>query len=147
MFKTSYPGKIELLGSGSYTSSWMARRSVIKIGNDKIRNVFVSNYIDSFLESSVEEDEDVSLAIGWALFYRWVLSVKYKNEVYREGLFLFIAGMVTHFFLMGFVFLIVATIIESYMSHGLGIVAFIALFLYLVMTLILNIKAWLKVGY
>ena len=143
MLKTAYSGPISLLGSGVYTSGWMARRSVIEVGGVKVRRVFVSDYMDTMLETSAEEGQEVRVNFGWTLFCRWVLSIKDAQETHREGFFLFLAGMLTQLVIPGFLALVVGAIVENYTNDILAMLVFLALGGYVLATLVLNVKAWL----
>ena len=144
MLKTSYTGSIEMLGSGVYTSNWIARRSIIKIGDVRIRNVMLTDTIDSYLEQYCEDEgpAEVALSVGWLMFFRWALAIKYKDEVTREGIFMFVAGMITHAFVAGLAALIFTAAMGNWLG-GLGFFIGLLACLYVLATLVLNIKAWL----
>ena len=71
MLNTSFAGKIDLLGSGRFQSNWFIKRSVIKMGSRKLRQVVVSDALDDFLDASVENESNVQMAVGWAPSDRW----------------------------------------------------------------------------
>jgi len=142
MLNTTYTGPVEALGSGRNTSSWMGRRSFIKIGPQRIRNVMLSDYLDSILEAAVDDESEATVSIGWVMFYRWVLAVQRGGENLREGIFLFAAGLVSHVVVVGFAAIIAALIVGEY-SETLGVLVGWAGGLFLLATLVLNVKAWL----
>jgi hypothetical protein len=142
MFSVNYNGKLGMLGAGRYTSNFMARRSVIQIGPTRLRNVLVSDYIDSALEADLDRDSDISVSVGWAMFFRWVLAIKHQGEVIREGFFLFFAGLLTHLVVVGLTALLGGALLNE-IAPALGYVFFFGVGLYGLVSLGLNVKAWL----
>ncbi len=142
MLKMSYAGQLELLGSGRNTSSWMSRRSVVKIGGQRIRNVMLSDYLDSMLETGVDDGQETRLSVGWVMFFRWLLAVRHEGEIYREGLFLFLAGTLTHLVVI-FGVSILAGLILSGVSESLAVIAIVGILLLGLATTVMNVKAWL----
>lgn len=141
-FTTHYAGSVEQIGSGILTSGFMGRRSFVKIGPQRIRNVMSSNYLDSLLEAAVDSESDAAVSIGWMMFYRWLLAVRQEGDQAREGIFLFAAGMLTHVVVVGLASLIAAAVAGS-LSEGLGVTVGIAGAAFLLATLVLNVRAWL----
>ena len=143
MFKTKYSGPIEAIGTGRLVSNWFVRRSMIRIGENKLRNVMASDDLDDFVETSVEDGDNVTLNVGWVMFYRWLLSAKNSSESTHQGVILFIAGMVTHIVLVGIAALIVGAIASSIFPGFIGpAIGFVAVGLVLA-TAVLNVKAWI----
>ena len=142
MLQMTYAGQLELLGSGRTTSAFMTRRSVVKIGGRQIRNVMLSDYLDSMLESGVEDGEETRLSVGYIMFFRWLLAVRHQGQTYREGWFLVFAGTLTHLVVTLFASTVVALVVGG-VSESLGAVAGIATFLLGLATAVMNIKAWL----
>ncbi len=142
MFKMSYAGPLEMLGSGRTTSAYMSRRSVVKIGGQRIRNVMLSDYLDSTLETGVDDGQETRLSVGWIMFFRWLLAVRHDGETLRESVFLFLAGTLTHLVVV-FIVAVVAALVVSGVSEGLATVVGVGLFLFGLATAVMNVKAWL----
>jgi len=147
MFNTSFAGKIDLLGSGRFQSDWFVKRSVIKMGSRKLRQVVVSDELDDFLEASVEDESNVQMAVGWVMFYRWLLSIDYKGETLRQGIILFVVGMFAHLAITGIAALIAGAVVYNMVLPALGIVVGCGIVGYGLFTSILNIKAWASPGF
>ncbi len=143
MFRMNYAGQLEMLGSGRTTSAFMSRRSLVRIGGQRIRNVMLSDYLDSMLESSVDNGGDTRLSVGWVMFYRWLLAVRHEGETYREGWFIVFAGTLTHLVITFIVGALVLLVIGEGVSEGLGVFLCIAVFLLGLASAAMNIKAWL----
>ncbi len=143
MLNTKYTGKLELLGSGIYTSNFVSRRSLIKIGDKKIKNVMTSDYLDSFLQSEVDDENDSSLSVGWIMFYRWLLALKHEGHTERQGLFMFCCGMLTHLIVMALAAGLGGAIIAELVSPGLGALVASAVGIFWLITSVINVKAWL----
>jgi len=142
MLRMSYGGQVEMLGSGRTTSAWMSRRSVVKIGGQKIRNVMLSDYLDSTLESGVDDGEDTRLSVGWVMFFRWLLAVRHNGETSRESVILLFSGILTHLIIMAVVGAVVGLVLGG-ISEGLGVLVGVAIFLFGVATAVLDVKGWL----
>ena len=142
MLRMSYGGQLEMLGSGRTTSAWMSRRSVVKIGGQKIRNVMLSDYLDSTLESGVDDGEDTRLSVGWVMFFRWLLAVRHNGETSRESVFLLFCGILTHLVIMAIV-AGVAGLLLSAVSEGFGVFVGVVIFLFGLATAVLDIKGWI----
>ncbi len=142
MFQMNYAGQLELLGSGRNTSAYMSRRSVVKIGGQRIRNVMLSDYLDSTLETGVDDGEETRLSVGWVMFFRWLLAVRHQGETVREGMFLFLAGMLTHLVVV-FIVTALAGLVVSGVSETLATLVVIGFVLFGLVTAVMNVKAWL----
>ena len=142
MLRMNYAGQLELLGSGRNTSAWMGRRSVVKIGGQRIRNIMLSDYLDSMLESGVEDGEETRLSVGWVMFYRWLLAVRHQGETYREGWVIFLAGTLTHL-IVALVVSVVTGLLVSGISEALGTLIGVGVFLLGLASAAMNVKAWL----
>ena len=143
MLKMTYGGQLEQLGSGRTTSPYVSRRSVVKVGGQRIRNVMLSDYLDSELEAGIDQGDEVRLSVGWMMFYRWLLGVKKDGETLREGFFLFLCGMLAHAVVVVLVAAVGGLILAEAVSETLALVAVILVLLYGLATGIMNIKAWL----
>ena len=142
MLRMSYGGQLEMLGSGRTTSAWMSRRSVVKIGGQRIRNVMLSDYLDSTLESGVDDGEDTRLSVGWVMFFRWLLAVRHNGETSRESVFLLFCGIFTHLLIMAIV-AGVAGLLLSEVSEGFGVFVGVVILLFGLATAVLDIKGWI----
>ncbi|MCK5009257.1 MAG: hypothetical protein KAS98_02135 [Deltaproteobacteria bacterium] len=143
MLNTKFSGIIDMIGTGRFTSNWFVRRSFIKIGDNRLRNVMASDELDDFLEGGLENEEAVNLSVGWLMFYRWLLVVNHSGETERQSLFFFIPGIITHIFVTGLAGIIGGAIVYEVVSSTLGILLGIGIVAYGLVTSILNFKAWL----
>lgn len=143
MFKTRYSGQVQRIGSGRLVSNWFTRRSYITVGEKKLRNVMASDDLDDFVEASVEDGDEVTLNVGWVMFYRWLLSAKNPADHVRQGLILLIAGMMTHIFVIGVVGLLAGAIGAEVLPGYIGPLLGAAIIGFGLLTVVLNLKAWL----
>jgi hypothetical protein len=147
MLNTSFAGKIDLIGSGRFQSNWFIKRSVIKMGSRKLRQVVVSDALDDFLDASVKNESNVQMAVGWVMFYRWLLAIQYQGETLRQGIILFVVGMFTHAFITFIGGWLLGALIYNTVSPTLGAIAGFGIAGYCLITTILNIKAWVAPGF
>jgi hypothetical protein len=137
----TYSGMLEEVGPGRLTSSLLSKRGYVKIGGQRVRSVTVTDFMDGLLEPG----EDMTLSMGFFFFRRWLLAVKQGNETLREGLFVFLGGMMTHLVGVALIALPVA-LLASGIGEAAGWMAAAAVMLYGFGTAALNLKAWLLPG-
>jgi len=135
----SYSGELEEVAPGRLTSAVLATRGFVKIGGRRIRNVTVTDFMDGLLEPG----ETMTLSMGFIFFRRWLLAVRREGELLREGLFLFLAGMLVH--LVGGLLIagLVAVVAGSMLGEGVGAAVGTLLAVYGIATAAINVKAWL----
>lgn len=143
MLATRFSGRIETLGSGRLVSNWFIRRSAIRIGETRIRQVMASDELDDFVEGHVEGGAEITLNVGWVMFYRWLLSARTQTDAVRQGLVLFLAGTLTHVVIVGFAGIIAGALAQQVLSPWLGALVGFGVLGWGLATAGLNVKAWL----
>lgn len=135
----SYSGELEEVAPGRLTSKAFTTRGYVKIGGKRIRSVTVTDFMDGLLEPG----ENMTLSMGFLFFRRWLLAVRRDGELLREGVFIFLAGILAHLVGMLLIAGLAAVVVGSNLSEGIGLTTAAALALYGIATAAINIKAWL----
>lgn len=143
MFKTKYSGQIEMIGSGRSISDFFMRRTFVKIGGSKIRNVVASDALDDYLDLGVEAGGQATISVGWVMFYRWMLGIATSQDSARQSLYLFLVGMIMHIAVMGLAAVLGGAFLIEMVSPALGWPVGLGIFTYGAVTSALNVKAWL----
>lgn len=137
----TYSGVLEEVGPGRLTSSVLSKLGYIKIGGQRVRSVTVTDFMHGMLEPG----EEMSLSMGFFFFRRWLLGVKREGETLREGLFVFLGGLMTH--VVGTLMLALpAGLAGSALGETMGVLAGTLVALYGLGTAALNVKLWLVPG-
>ena len=83
-----YRGKLSLVGEGVWVprqrgNAANTKRSVIEIGGHQLRNIWVSEYIGSYL-NSFQGHDNVELIVADSGTKQWVIAVKHNDKVIKE---------------------------------------------------------------
>ncbi|MEJ2523775.1 MAG: hypothetical protein P8080_13050 [Gammaproteobacteria bacterium] len=135
----SYSGSLEEVGPGRNTSALLSTRGYVKIDGQRIRGVTVTDFMDGLLAPG----EKMTLSMGFIFFRRWLLAVRRDGEVLREGLFVFLGGLMTHLVGVTLVGGLITLAVGAMLGEAAATVAGIGLVIYGLGTAAINVKAWL----
>lgn len=80
-----YQGNIQLIGAGSWVhssliGSGVTKISVLEIGNERIRNIVVSDYLSNYLLIN----ENVKILVHKGFFNRILVGIEMNNSKYKD---------------------------------------------------------------
>ena len=130
-----YSGTLNRVGSGGDGGPMGGViRSVVEIDSKRLRNVWTSDFMDSYLDVG----DEVTLSLGSAIASKWLLAIRKDDDVVREGF--------ARFFLVNFTFLFVLSLLGLFVFHLFdSAIAASVICAYTLYILTLNIKAYVSV--